>query len=74
MPTAPSGHRAPHTRGTTDMRGLLWWIRSVMGDKDYERYVAHMARKHPGQPVPSERQFWRDRYAEADANPGARCC
>jgi uncharacterized short protein YbdD (DUF466 family) len=62
------------TQGITDMRGLLWWITSVMGDKDYERYVAHMQRVHPGEPVPSERQFWRDRYADADTNPGARCC
>lgn len=56
------------------MRAFWWWITSVMGDKDYERYVAHMRRRHPGEPVPSERQFWRDRYAEADTNPGARCC
>ncbi|WP_338886258.1 YbdD/YjiX family protein [Rhodococcus sovatensis] len=56
------------------MRGLWWWITSLMGDKDYERYVAHMSRVHPGEAVPSERQFWRDRYAEADAKPGPRCC
>ncbi len=61
-------------QGITDMRGLWWWITSVMGDKDYERYLAHMRRVHPGEPVPSERQFWRERYAEADTNPGARCC
>lgn len=58
----------------TDVRGLWWWITSLMGDKDYERYVAHMSRVHPGEAVPSERQFWRDRYAEADARPGPRCC
>ncbi|MBE7163317.1 MAG: putative selenoprotein, partial [Williamsia herbipolensis] len=22
----------------------------------------------------SEREYWRMRHAEADANPGARCC
>ncbi len=64
----------PHTQGSTDMHGLWWWITSVMGDKDYEHYLAHMRRVHPDEPVPSERQFWRDRYAEADAHPGARCC
>ncbi|MBY6411715.1 YbdD/YjiX family protein [Rhodococcus sp. BP-252] len=58
----------------TDMRGLWWWLTSVMGDRDYERFVAHMRRTHPGEPIQSERQYWRDRYAEADANPGARCC
>ncbi|WP_261768754.1 MULTISPECIES: YbdD/YjiX family protein [unclassified Rhodococcus (in: high G+C Gram-positive bacteria)] len=56
------------------MRGLWWWLTSVMGDRDYERFVAHMRRTHPGEPIQSERQYWRDRYAEADANPGARCC
>lgn len=61
-------------RDTTDMRGLWWWITSVMGDHDYERYLAHMRRVHPGEAVPSERQFWRDRYAASDTNPGPRCC
>ncbi|MGB3770027.1 MAG: YbdD/YjiX family protein [Rhodococcus sp. (in: high G+C Gram-positive bacteria)] len=55
-------------------RATLWWITSVMGDHDYERYVDHLARTHPGEPVPSEREYWRSRHAEADANPGARCC
>ena len=56
------------------IKAVWWWVTSVMGDHDYERYVAHMQRVHPGAEVPSERQFWRDRHAAADANPGARCC
>ncbi|KAA0923250.1 MULTISPECIES: YbdD/YjiX family protein [unclassified Rhodococcus (in: high G+C Gram-positive bacteria)] len=56
------------------MRGLWWWITSVMGDHDYDRYVAHLARHHPGQQPPTVRQYWKDRHAEADRNPGARCC
>ena len=56
------------------MRGLLWWVRTLMGDHDYERFVAHRARVHPGEPVPTERDYWRARYADADRNPGTRCC
>lgn len=55
-------------------RGIRWWVASVMGDNAYARYTDHLARTHPGEPVPTEREYWRQRYAEADARPGARCC
>ncbi|WP_231743407.1 CstA-like transporter-associated (seleno)protein [Mycobacterium sp. GA-2829] len=45
-----------------------------MGDNHYRRYVEHRRRRHPGEPVLSEREYWRMRHAAADANPGARCC
>lgn len=54
--------------------GVRWYVRELMGDSRYERYVAHLAATHPGAPVPTERQFWRDRHAEEDANPSSRCC
>ncbi|AZG48698.1 YbdD/YjiX family protein [Gordonia insulae] len=53
---------------------VSWYVGSVMGDRDYRRYVDHTARIHPGEPVLSEREYWRRRYAEQDRNPGARCC
>ncbi|MGR6582951.1 YbdD/YjiX family protein [Rhodococcus qingshengii] len=59
---------------TTAFRGTLWWVRSVMGDLDYQHYVEHTRRHHADSPVISEREFWRRRHAAADANPGARCC
>ena len=55
-------------------RSVKWWFTSVMGDHDYERYVEHMRVKHPGEEVPCEREYWRARHADADTNPGARCC
>jgi uncharacterized short protein YbdD (DUF466 family) len=55
-------------------RGVRWWIASVMGDNAYARYVEHLAANHPGEPPPTEREYWRARYAEADLHPGARCC
>lgn len=55
-------------------RTVRWWIGALMGDHDYARYVAHLERLHPGAEIPTEREYWRTRYAAADANPGARCC
>ncbi len=52
---------------TTAFRGTLWWVRSVMGDLDYQRYVEHTRRHHADSPVISEREFWRRRHAAADA-------
>ncbi|TRW44630.1 YbdD/YjiX family protein [Georgenia yuyongxinii] len=56
------------------VRAVHWYVSSVMGDKDYERFVAHRRRVHPAASVPTEKEFWRRRWAELDANPGARCC
>jgi uncharacterized short protein YbdD (DUF466 family) len=45
-----------------------------MGDNHYRRYVAHRERIHPGEPMMSERDYWKMRHRNAEANPGARCC
>lgn len=45
-----------------------------MGDNHYRRYVEHLGRVHPGDPVPTEREYWRMRYAATEANPQSRCC
>ncbi|WP_273652582.1 YbdD/YjiX family protein [Cellulomonas fimi] len=55
-------------------RAVHWYTTTLLGDRDYDRYVAHLARAHPGVVPPSEAQYWRTRHAEADARPGARCC
>lgn len=49
-------------------------IGDLMGDTHYRRYVEHLLRTHPGEPVLSEQDYWRMRHAAADANPSARCC
>ncbi|ANS26847.1 uncharacterized short protein YbdD (DUF466 family) [Rhodococcus percolatus] len=56
------------------VRTAWWWTGSLMGDHDYSRYVEHLRRNHPDAEVPTEREYWKARYADADANPGARCC
>ena len=40
----------------------------------YERYVDHLRRTHPGAPIPTERDFWRQKYADQERNPTSRCC
>ncbi|MFD6448490.1 YbdD/YjiX family protein [Promicromonospora sp. NPDC060204] len=55
-------------------RALAWYVTGVLGESDYQRYVAHLRRAHPDAAVPTVGEFWRDRYAAQDANPGARCC
>ncbi|MCV7191322.1 YbdD/YjiX family protein [Mycolicibacterium brumae] len=66
------GRVLPHARALA--RQTRWYVASLMGDNHYRRYLEHHARTHPGEPVLSERDYWRSRYAAADANPGARCC
>lgn len=56
------------------LKTVRWYVGELMGDNDYARYVAHLSRNHPERAVPTEREYWRSRYAEQDANPGARCC
>ncbi|MFC7788800.1 YbdD/YjiX family protein [Microbacterium sp. MAHUQ-60] len=66
--------RAAWQRVRSAAGGVRWYVTTLMGDRAYEVYVAHQRAHHPDAAVPSERQFWRDRMAEQDRNPGARCC
>jgi uncharacterized short protein YbdD (DUF466 family) len=45
-----------------------------MGDNHYRRYVDHRERTHPGEPVLTERAYWRMRHDTTERNPNARCC
>jgi uncharacterized short protein YbdD (DUF466 family) len=51
--------------------------RLMVGIPDYETYVEHMRRTHPGQPVMGYADFFRERqtarYGE-DGRRGFRCC
>ncbi len=55
-------------------RQVHWYWSSLMGDNHYRRYVEHRLRTHPGEAVISERDYWRMRHADTDANPTPRCC
>ena len=53
---------------------IRWYIGALMGDDHYRRFVEHRHRSHPGEPVPTEGDYWRMRHRAAERNPGARCC
>jgi uncharacterized short protein YbdD (DUF466 family) len=53
---------------------LSWYSATLMGDNHYRRYVEHRLRTHPGEPVMSEREYWRTRTDAIDENPNPRCC
>jgi uncharacterized short protein YbdD (DUF466 family) len=53
---------------------VVWYLREFSGEAEYDRYVAHRRKRHPGEPVMTPREFWRWRMDEKDRNPGARCC
>ena len=54
--------------------GVRWYLREVSGESAYDRYVNHMRRDHPGQPVMSRRDFERRRQDAREERPRARCC
>jgi len=55
-------------------RGVRWYVRGVMGEDAYDKYLAHVRGQHEGVEVLTEREFWRDRTDRQDANPEGRCC
>ncbi|TDP42385.1 YbdD/YjiX family protein [Nocardia ignorata] len=69
-----SAARALAHRVWAGARSVARWYSAINGGQDYQRYVAHLRRNHPDRPVPSERDYWRERYAEAERNPINRCC
>ncbi len=52
----------------------MWYLRELFGENAYDKYVAHLARHHPGQQPMSRREFEWERTDRLDRNPGARCC
>lgn len=56
------------------LRSIRWYVGELMGDHDYQKYVAHLKQYHPAHPVPTEKEYWVARWAAQGANPGGRCC
>ncbi|TRW47307.1 YbdD/YjiX family protein [Georgenia yuyongxinii] len=51
-----------------------WYVRELLGDSAYDKYVARHHLEHPDHEPMSQRAWWRER-AEAEAvNPQPRCC
>lgn len=57
------------------LHGLSETARSMVGQPDYEAYLAHMAACHPERAPMTRIQFFRDReQARYGAKGGGRCC
>ncbi|AZM48547.1 hypothetical protein DMB38_24645 [Streptomyces sp. WAC 06738] len=56
-------------------RKVWWYVREVIGDTAYERYVEHLHGHDPDAKVPTRREFERMRTdAGDDPRKGFRCC
>lgn len=48
--------------------------RQLIGIPDYDRYLAHMAERHPNEPVLSRREFCARAIDRKYGKGGPRCC
>lgn len=53
------------------MRGAC---RQIFGIPDYDRYLEHMAKRHPGDAVLSRREFFACAIDRKYSRSGPRCC
>lgn len=72
VPSSGIGH--PTTPWRVRIRRALRVIRSIIGEPDYERYVAHMESHHPECAVMSRDDFMSQRLESRYSRPGSRCC
>jgi uncharacterized short protein YbdD (DUF466 family) len=62
----------PH--GRAGWRRMLSVIRRISGMPDYAAHVDHLRRCHPGQPIPTEREFYEEFLRTRYADGPTRCC
>jgi uncharacterized short protein YbdD (DUF466 family) len=56
------------------MRRWIATVHRIIGAPDYETYLAHMQRKHPGCTPLDARAFEQQRLVDRYKQPGSRCC
>ncbi|TMH58530.1 MAG: YbdD/YjiX family protein [Betaproteobacteria bacterium] len=71
---APGETRSPRVALRDRLRALQQASRQVFGIPDYERYLAHMAAHHAGDPVLSRREFFAHSIDRKYGKSGPRCC
>jgi len=49
-------------------------LHRILGAPDYDAYLAHHRRAHPGEPPLPRDEFARRRLEERHTRPGSRCC
>ena len=55
------------------LRAAVGFLRTVSGDDAYERYLAHHALEHAGDPVMAPKAFYEDRQRRKWTGV-SRCC
>ena len=68
---------SPRERFAALARCVCQGARLMVGMPDYDTYVAHMQRTHPGKPIMSYPEFFRERQDArygAGSSRGFRCC
>jgi uncharacterized short protein YbdD (DUF466 family) len=56
------------------IEAVLRVVRRIAGMPDYKAFVEHVQRCHPGQRIPTEREYY-EAYIESRYGGGAtRCC
>ena len=72
---------SPSMRASDWLEGLRAVTRKLrqtahlaVGIPDYQGYVAHRQAHHPGEPVMSYEEFFRERLASRYRRGGSRCC
>jgi len=56
------------------IRALRQACRQIVGIPDHERYLAHMAEHHPGEPVLSREEYFARAIDRKYGRSGPRCC
>lgn len=56
------------------LREVRRFARGIMGSDAYDKYLTHHRVTGCTHAPLSEREFWREKYAEEDRNPQGRCC
>ena len=74
QPPEDSAGTAPGARLEGILRSMRQSARQVFGIPDYERYLAHCAEHHPGEPVLSKREFFTQAIDRKYCKSGPRCC
>lgn len=63
-----------HAGITRAIRRAAMIVRRIVGVPDYETYLAHVTRCHPGTAPMSREEFERARLEDRYSRPGQRCC
>jgi uncharacterized short protein YbdD (DUF466 family) len=56
------------------IRKIAAVVRRIIGVPDYDLYLAHAGRCHPGEPTMTREEFINERLKDKYSRPGNRCC